>query len=44
MFGSHNLGEILFECIEIRTGGRDPIGLEGFQDEFNFRTPHIWRR
>jgi len=29
-------GEIFLESIEIRTCRRDPIGFEGFEDEFDF--------
>jgi hypothetical protein len=44
MFRAYDDGEIFFKRVEIRTRRRDPIGLEGFQDVFNFGTPHIWRR
>jgi hypothetical protein len=43
MFRTDEDGEIFFEGVEIRTRRRDPIGLEGFQDVFDFGTPHIWR-
>jgi hypothetical protein len=33
----------LFEGIEIGPGRCDPIGLEGFQDEFNFGTADVGR-
>jgi hypothetical protein len=33
----------LLEGIEIGPGWSDPIGLESFEDEFNFCTTHIWR-
>jgi hypothetical protein len=34
----------LFKGIEIGPGRCDPIGLEGFQDEFNFSASDIRRR
>ena len=36
-------GEILFKGIEIRPRWSNPIGLEGFKDEFNFSTADIGR-
>ena len=36
-------GEILFEGIEIGASRSDPIGLEGFKDEFNFSTADVGR-
>ena len=36
MFRTDEDGEIFFESVEIRTRRRDPIGLEGFQDVFDF--------
>jgi len=44
MFRSDDDGEIFFKRIEVRTRRRDPIGLEGFQDVFDFSAPHIWWR
>jgi hypothetical protein len=44
MFRPDDDGEIFFKRIEIRTRRRDPIGLEGFQDVFDFSAPHIWWR
>jgi hypothetical protein len=44
MFRPDDDGEIFFKRIEIRARRRDPIGLEGFQDVFDFCTPHIWWR
>ena len=41
MFRTDDDGEIFFKRVEIRTRRRDPIGLEGFKDEFNFRGAHI---
>jgi hypothetical protein len=43
MFRADELGELLFESVEIRTSRRDPIGLEGFQDEFDFCATHVRR-
>ncbi len=36
--------EIDFERVEIRSGRRDPIGFEGFEDVFNFGGAEIGRR
>jgi hypothetical protein len=36
-------GEIFFERVEIRTRRRDPIGLESFQDMFDFSRPDVGR-
>jgi hypothetical protein len=44
MLRSHDLGKILFKCIEIWSGGSDPIGLESFQDVFDFRGADVGRR
>jgi hypothetical protein len=44
MFRTDNDGEIFLEGVEIRTRRRDPIGLESFEDVFDFRAPYIWRR
>jgi hypothetical protein len=44
MFRAYNDGEIFFKGVEIRARRRDPIGLEGFQDVFDFSAPHIWWR
>ena len=43
MFRADDDGEIFFERVEIRTGRRDPIGLESFQDVFDFRGADIGR-
>jgi hypothetical protein len=43
MFRADEHGEVLFERIEIRTRRRDPIGLEGFQDEFDFSAADVGR-
>ena len=37
------LGEIFLERVEIRSGRRDPIGLESFQDEFDFGAADVRR-
>lgn len=37
-------GEIFFKGVEIRSRRRDPIGLESFQDEFDFSAADIRRR
>jgi hypothetical protein len=44
MFRADELGKILFEGIEIGPGWRDPIGLESFQDVFDFSGADIRRR
>jgi hypothetical protein len=44
MFRAYEYGEIFFERIEIRSRRRDPIGLESFQDEFNFCGTDVGRR
>ena len=45
MLRADELREILFERIEVRTSRRDPIGLEGFQDVFDFGGTDIrWRQ
>ncbi len=44
MFRADEDREIFFEGIEIRTHRRDPIGLEGFEDVFDFGTPYVWWR
>ncbi len=36
MFRADDTREIFFERVEIRTRRRAPIGLEGFQDMFDF--------
>ena len=36
MFRADEHGEILFKRVEIGTRRSNPIGLEGFEDEFNF--------
>jgi hypothetical protein len=43
MFRAYNDGEIFFKGVEIRARRRDPIGLEGFQDVFDFSAPHVGR-
>ena len=43
MFRADEQGEILFEGIEIGASRSNPIGLEGFQDEFNFSAADIGR-
>jgi hypothetical protein len=43
MFRTDDDGEIFFEGVEIRTRRRDPIGLEGFEDVFDFRGPDVRR-
>jgi hypothetical protein len=44
MLRADQLREIFLERVEIRTRRRDPIGLESFQDVFDFGAPHIWGR
>jgi hypothetical protein len=44
MFRTDNDGEIFFEGVEIRTRRRDPIGLESFEDVFDFGGPDVRRR
>ena len=44
MFRADEDGEIFFESVEIRTRRRDPIGLEGFQDVFDFGRADVGRR
>jgi hypothetical protein len=43
MFRTDDDGEIFFEGVEIRTRRRDPIGLESFEDVFDFRGPDVRR-
>jgi hypothetical protein len=43
MFRADEYGEILLEGIEIRACWCDPIGLESFQDEFDFGTADVGR-
>jgi hypothetical protein len=43
MFRADDDGEIFFKSIEIRTRRRDPIGLEGFQDVFDFSGTNVGR-
>jgi hypothetical protein len=44
MFRADECGKILLKRVEIGPGWIDPIGLEGFKDEFNFRAADIGRR
>lgn len=44
MFRADEDGEIFFEGVEIRTRRRDPIGLEGFEDVFDFGGADVGRR
>ena len=41
MFRADELRKILFKRIESRARRRDPIGLEGFQDVFDFGGTYI---
>jgi hypothetical protein len=43
MFRPDDDGEIFFKRIEIRARRRDPIGLEGFQDVFDFSGTNVGR-
>jgi hypothetical protein len=43
MLRADELGEILLEGVEVRARRRDPIGLESFQDEFDFSTADVGR-
>jgi hypothetical protein len=43
MFRPDDDGEIFFKRIEIRARRRDPIGLEGFQDVFDFSGADVGR-
>jgi hypothetical protein len=43
MFRTDEDREIFFERIEIRTRRRDPIGLEGFEDKFDFGGADVGR-
>ncbi len=43
MFRPDEDRKIFFERIEIRTRRRDPIGLEGFQDVFDFGGTDVGR-
>ena len=43
MLRADECGEILFKGVEIRASWCDPIGLESFQDEFDFGGTDIWR-
>ena len=43
MFRADECSEILLEGIEIRSSRRDPIGLESFQDEFDFSAADVGR-
>ena len=44
ILGADELGEIFFKGVEIWSRRRDPIGLESFQDEFDFSAADIRRR
>ena len=44
MFRADELCEILFKRIEIRARRSNPIGLESFKDEFDFRPADVGRR
>ena len=41
MFRTDEDGEIFFEGVEIGARRRDPIGLEGFEDVFDFGATYI---
>jgi hypothetical protein len=43
MFRADECSEILLEGVEIRSRRSDPIGLEIFQDEFDFGTADVGR-
>ena len=43
MFRTYNDGEIFFKGVEIRTRRRDPIGLESFEDVFDFSGADVGR-
>jgi hypothetical protein len=43
VFRPDDAGKIFFKRIEIRARRRDPIGLEGFQDVFDFSGADVGR-
>ena len=44
MIRADECGEILFKRVEIWSRRCNPIGLEGFKDEFDFSTADVGRR
>jgi len=44
MTRANHLRKLTLECIELRTDGRDPVGLERFEYELNLGTADVRRR